>query len=135
MPELIPAPILYLVIIIFLVLIYRFLRRRKKKHAERYEGDIQQFEKALSEKNIPQIAFYGDRIIWNEHLEQSDKKMLYKSLESIHELHPELEQLWKDVHYKIHGYEPYEVPPNNFNNRWNSTRDTIIDSPEDLLDQ
>lgn len=61
--------------------------------------------------------------------------MLYAHLEPIQESYPELEQLWKDVHYKVHGYEPYEVPPDNFNNRWTTTRDTIIDSPEDLLDR
>ena len=32
--------------------------------------------------------------------------MIYNSIESEYEEHPELVQLWKDVHYKMHGYEP-----------------------------
>ena len=133
--DLIPVVILLVGIAILLLFIYRFLRRRKKRHAERYDRDIEQFKRALAENNVEQINFYGDHIIWNEHLKQEDKRMLYDSLAPIQEQLPELKQLWKDVHYKIHGYEPYDVPEDNFTSRWNTPRDTIIDSPEDLLDQ
>lgn len=67
---------------------------------------MKQFNKAVSIEDTKSLKYYGDRIIWNEYLEQSDKKIIYEAIKPRVQKSPELKQLWKDVHYKTHGYKP-----------------------------
>jgi flagellar biosynthesis/type III secretory pathway M-ring protein FliF/YscJ len=106
--ELIPVIIFYLVLTIFLFFAYRFLRRRKKRHFDSYQDDFSRFKKADLNDTISDLNYFGDRIIWNEYLEQHDKKTIYEAVKNRVVNHPELGQLWKDVHYKTHGHEPFE---------------------------
>lgn len=78
----------------------------KKDTHKRYNSDLERFRKAKMDSDLKSIHYFGDRIIWNEYLEQSDKKFIYETIKLLQENHPELRQLWKDVHYKVHGHEP-----------------------------
>ena len=84
----------------------------------------------IKKKDIESIKFYGDKMIWNVHLSQEDKKSIYHAVKPIAEKHPELDQLWKEVHYKVHGYEPYDFKEDD--DPWivkgaYSSREDIID--------
>lgn len=112
MHELIPVMILYTAISIFLIFAYRYLRQRrqrKQRQANTYPSDMEQFNKAVLNNDIPSIKQFGDRIIWNQHLEQRDKKIIYQAVQNRVKQHPELIPLWKEVYYKTHGHEPFEI--------------------------
>ena len=56
--------------------------------------------------NIEDIVKFGSNVIWNENLDSDHKKIVYDEVEKRKNQHPELNKLWIDVYYKIHGLEP-----------------------------
>lgn len=129
--EPIPVIILYLALAIFAFFAYIFLRRRKKRHAESYDLDMDGFSRAVQNEDPRSMQLFGDRIIWNEHLKQSDKKIIYQSVQPRVELHPELKQLWKDVHYKTHGHDPLASETQD---EWTG-KATFTSSRDDIIDR
>jgi len=129
--EFLPIAILFTVLILFLLYAYDFFKRRDRRQAESYVGDMRRFNKATDQKDIKSMLYYGDKIIWNVHLEQSDKKIIYQAVEPLVEKYPELDQLWKDVHYKTHGYEPLNIDPDD--DPW-IVKGSFNASSEDIID-
>ena len=82
-------------------------------------------------KDPESMQHFGDKIIWNEHLQQSDKKIIYDAVKPRVKEHPELNRLWKDVHYKTHGHEPLDHDYKE--DEWTSTR--FRSSRDDIIDQ
>lgn len=90
------------------------------------------FNKAVLSEDIDLMNRYGDRIIWNEHLKQSDKKMIYDAVKPRVLLNSGLVQLWKDAHYKTHGHEPFDIE--DLDNEWSTNKRQNL-SEDDILDQ
>ncbi|MCR9174339.1 MAG: hypothetical protein NXI10_17710 [bacterium] len=130
--QLIPVFILFVILFIVLVYIYSYLKRRNKKHALNYDQDMRRFLDAVENKDIKSIQFYGDKMVWNVHLKQSDKRIIYEAIKPIEVEHPELKQLWKDVHYKIHGHEPLNI--RNEDDPW-ILKGNFTNSEEDIIDR
>ncbi|MFT6501944.1 MAG: hypothetical protein ACJASQ_002069 [Crocinitomicaceae bacterium] len=127
----IPVIALFTVLLIFLFFAYLFLSRRKKRREISYAGNLKGFKEAVLSEDIESMKFYRDRVIWNEFFEQSDKKTIYQAVESRVILNPELKQLWKDVHYKTHRFEP--VDNDGKNGDWLTGKHSS--SENDILDQ
>lgn len=130
--DFLPVFVLCGMLCVFFILAYRFLKRRKARHAKAYPGDLQTFHKAVIDQDVAAITFYGDRIIWNEFLEQNDKIKIYEAIKPIVKFHPELVQLWKDVHYKTHGYEPTWIE--TADDEW-AASEAFMASQNDIIDQ
>jgi hypothetical protein len=90
------------------------------------------FTRAVQNEDTKSMLYFGDRIIWNEFLKQSDKKIIYQAVKRREKQNPELQQLWKDVHYKTHGHEP--LNPDQKDEEWTASN-TFNTSGNDILDQ
>lgn len=128
--EFIPVFALCGVLTLFFIVAFRFLKLRKRRHAESYAGDVENFQQAVINEDAASMSFYGDKVIWNEFLEQSDKKRIYEAVKSRVQSNFELDQLWKDVHYKTHGYDPLKDAPLDewsIGGNYTATQEDIID--------
>lgn len=91
--------------LIFLIAVFFLLRKRNAKHAIDYPKHWELLKNALERDHTVDIANYGSNVIWNDHLQQEHKRIIYQEVENRKD-RTELQQLWKDVHYKTHGFEP-----------------------------
>lgn len=83
------------------------MNNRKLRQKNHLETHFKKFKNAVSNEDIDSIASFGDKLIWNENLTQDQKEEIYQSIVELSN-EPKLKKLWRDVHYKKHGYEPLD---------------------------
>jgi hypothetical protein len=84
-----------------LLLFYQLLKNRDKRHKKRLNEDLLDFERAVNEKNIPQIHRNGLNLVRNIHLSKKDLLKIQDVVKLYTPHHPILEELVLAVEYKI----------------------------------
>jgi hypothetical protein len=72
-----------------------------------FDAHFRHFKNAEREINISKLNEYGQHLIWSERLDQETKMVIYETIKLKIDTYPELNELWKEVHYKVHGHEPF----------------------------
>lgn len=74
----------FIVTISLVLFFYRVLYLRKKKHSVLLKPDFEKFRRAIENKNLEEINYYGEKLIFNTSLTGSKLKeisLLVKQLE------------------------------------------------------
>lgn len=58
--------------LLFMILVFTFFAKRRKRHELRYPQDLKDFRRALLTNDIENIDRLGSHIIWNESLTQEN---------------------------------------------------------------
>ena len=95
----------------FMLLVFYLLAKRRSRHQEKYPKDWDVFKDSLDRNDIEAIRDLGNRIVWNDYLLQEHKEIIYREVGKRKGRHPELNELWGDVYFKMHGIELEKMEP------------------------
>jgi hypothetical protein len=87
------------------LIVFVYLRKKRKKDQLDLPFYIKAFEKALKEMNIEGINHFGSLVIWNENTLHEQKVLILNSIKPIAENTLDLQALHKEAHYLVYGVE------------------------------
>lgn len=82
-----------------------FIYYNNKKHRKNFENDWESYLNTIEKRNEGNISYFGQKVLWNRYVTTEQKDKIYNDVKSLKD-EIQLDQLWKEAHYKIHGYDP-----------------------------